>query len=340
MISRPYDLSRRALLSGSAKAAAAIYLGSLLPGQVSAQEAQSFPNSSGRDKPRLHAPLHACDAHIHIVDSRFAPASPATTPVVGMSASDYKAIQARLGTQRVVIVQPKYYGTDNTCTLDAVAQFNGQARGIGVVHPQVPEDTLRQMHAGGIRGLRFSLWNAKDTVTTIDMLEPLAPRMKQLGWHAQLHMSGDQIVEHADLLNRLDIPLVFDHMGRLPPAAGVRHPAFKIINRLVDADRAWVKLAGAYLNTAATDGLYKDATEVARAFVQTAPERVVWGSDWPHVTEAHKPDDAVLFDLLAYWAPDDAARTKILVDNPALLYGFRRVESAAFLTGKVGSRHA
>lgn len=322
MMRQPFDLSRRALLSGSAKAAAAICLGSLLPGQVSALDNPVFSNSSGREKPRLQAPLHACDAHIHIVDSRFAPANPATAPVVGMAASDYKAIQARLGTQRVVIVQPKYYGTDNTCTLDAISLFNGQARGIGVVHPQVSEATLRQMHAGGIRGLRFSLWNAKDTVTTIDMLEPLAPRMKQLGWHAQLHMSGDQIVENADLLNRLDIPLVFDHMGRLPPAQGVKHPAFKIINRLVDADRAWVKLAGAYLNTAGTDGLYRDATEVARAFVNAVPERVVWGSDWPHVTETHKPDDAGLFDLLAYWAPDDAARTKILVDNPALLYGF------------------
>lgn len=321
-MNQPYDVSRRALLSGSAKVAAALCLGSWLPGQVLAQEASLFPNSAGQDKPRLRAPLNACDAHIHIVDTRFAPANPATAPVTGMSASDYKAIQARLGTQRVVIVQPKYYGTDNTCTLDAISQFNGQARGIGVVHPQVSEQTLQQMHAGGIRGLRFSLWNTKDTVTTLDMLEPLASRMKQLGWHAQLHMSGDQIVESADLLNRLGIPLVFDHMGRLPPAEGVKHPAFKIINRLVDADRAWVKLAGAYLNTAGSDGLYQDATEVARAFVQTAPERVVWGSDWPHVTEAHKPDDAVLFDLLAYWAPNDAARTRILVDNPASLYGF------------------
>jgi predicted TIM-barrel fold metal-dependent hydrolase len=123
------------------------------------------------------------------------------------------------------------------------------------------------------------------------------------------------------LLRRVPCPIVFDHMGRLPPELGVGHPAFAVITDLVDRDRAWVKLSGAYLNTRSGHP-YEDATAIAQAYVKAAPDRLVWGSDWPHVTESHTPDDAALFDLLTKWAPDDATRTRILVDNPARLYGF------------------
>jgi Predicted metal-dependent hydrolase of the TIM-barrel fold len=279
------------------------------------------PNSAGTAPPRLKAPVNACDSHIHIIDSRF---SSTVAAVPGATASDYRLLQQRTGTTRTVIVQPKNYGTDNSCTLDAIAQLGVKnARGIAVVHPDVSDGELRRLDAGGIRGLRFSVWNPKETVTTMEMIEPLAKRIAGLGWHVQLHMSGEQITANAALLNRIACPIVIDHMGRISPEEGPEHPAFAVICRLIDKGRTWVKLAGAYLNTLSGPPEYRDATAIARSFSAYAPERMVWGSDWPHVTEKeHKPDDAVLFDLLAEWIPDEGARSRVLVDNPASLYCF------------------
>ena len=157
-------------------------------------------------------------------------------------------------------MQPKIYGTDNSCTLDAVAQLGANGRGIAVVHPGIDDDELHRLHAGGIRGLRFSVWNPADTVTTIEMIEPLAPRVAELGWHVQLHISGDQVVTHADMLDRVAAPIVFDHIGRLPPALGTGHAAFAVIRRLLDKGRAWMKLSGAYLNSLVGPPAYADAT--------------------------------------------------------------------------------
>jgi D-galactarolactone isomerase len=278
------------------------------------------PNSAGIAPPATVAPAGACDAHCHIIDSRFP--GPGVESPVGMTVEDYRQLQRRIGTSRAVFVQAKNHRTDHACILDALRGFDGNARGIGVVHPGVDDRELERLDAGGIRGLRFSVWNPSDTVVTIDMIEPLAKRIADLGWHVQLHMSGDQIVEASALLGRLPCPIVFDHMGRLPPKQGPDHPAFPVIADLVSKGRAWVKLAGAYLNTEQGPP-YTDATRTAQAFVAQAPERLVWGSDWPHVTERHKPNDAELFDLLAVWAGSDRICDLILVDNPAKLYGFR-----------------
>ena len=279
----------------------------------------AVPNSAGTAPPRTIAPAGACDAHCHIIDPRFA--APGTEVPAGMTAEDYRPFQQRIGTSRAVFVQAKSQRTDHACILDALGRFDGNARGIGVVHPAVDDSELKRLDAGGIRGLRFSVWNPSDTVTTIDMIEPLARRIADLGWHAQLHMSGAQIVETAAMLGRLPCPIVFDHMGRLPPKLGPDHPAFRVIVDLIGKGRAWVKLAGAYLNTERGPP-YADATRTAQAFVTEAPERLVWGSDWPHVTETHKPDDAELFDLLTVWAGSNRVRDSILVENPIKLYGF------------------
>ncbi|WFU20476.1 amidohydrolase family protein [Bradyrhizobium sp. CB3481] len=281
--------------------------------------ARAVPNSSGTEPPKTKAPANACDAHFHIIDPRFP--SPETTKPEGSSLDDYLMHQHRIGTTRAVPVQPKYHRTDHTCMLDALKRLGVNGRGIGVCHPDVADSELKRLDAGGIRGLRFSVWNPKDTVTTIDMIEPLAKRIADLGWHVQLHMSGDQITGTAAMLNRLPCPIVFDHMGRLPPKQGPDHPAFAVIAGLVGKGRAWVKLAGAYLNSEQGPP-YADATRIAQAFVAQAPERLVWGSDWPHVTEKHKPDDAELLDLLGVWAGSDKTRNLILVDNPAKLYAF------------------
>ena len=279
-----------------------------------------IPNSSGIELPRAHAPANACDAHLHILDPRL-PTQEAIAPP-GMTFDDYRLLQRRIGTTRVVVVQPKHHRTDNACTLDAVRRFGANGRGIAVVAADITDAELKQLDASGIRGLRFSVWNRGDTIVTIDMIEPLSRRIAALGWHTQIHMSADQIVEAASVLDRLPCPIVYDHMGRLPTQQGTSHPAFSVISRQLQAGKAWVKLSGAYLNTEIGPPDYPDATRIAQSFVKVAPERLVWGSDWPHTTEPHKPDDALLFDLLTIWAGDLTKRDRILVDNPAELYGF------------------
>lgn len=281
----------------------------------------SVPNSSGTAPPRTPVPEGACDAHLHIIDPRFLPAGAAHPE--GTTLADYRQLQRRLGLRRAVLVQAKNHRADNAALLDALAQLGPDGRGIAVVLPDVSDTELKRLDAGGVRGLRFSVWNAANGVTTIDMIAPLARRIADLGWHAQIHMSGAQIVANADLLRHLPCPVVFDHMGRLPPELGATHPGFQVIADMVESGRAWVKLSGAYLNTRLGPPDYADATRLARAFVALAPERLVWGSDWPHVTEkTAKPDDAVLLDLLETWAGDAALRRRILVDNPRMLYGF------------------
>jgi predicted TIM-barrel fold metal-dependent hydrolase len=282
----------------------------------------AVPNSAGRAPPTLAVPAKACDCHMHIYDApRFPPLRPAARMQVNASVAEYRLLQRRLGTERVVIVTPAVYETDNRITLDAIAQL-GDARGIAVVRPGVTDAELKTLADGGIRGIRFTQFDPTTAVTTLDMIEPLSRRVSDLGWHVQIHMRADQIAAAESLWGRLPSTIVFDHMGRLPQPAGVTHPAFGIIRRLIDKGRTWVKLSGAYLDTRAGPPGYADATEVARAFVAAAPERMVWGSDWPHPTEKDKPDDAVLLDLLAAWVPDAAMRRRVLVSNPQTLYGF------------------
>jgi predicted TIM-barrel fold metal-dependent hydrolase len=277
------------------------------------------PNSAGSAAPVLPAPANAADCHIHIYDPRF---QPLVTHPAQATVADYRLLQKRIGVSRVVIVQPRHYRTDNSATLDAIRQLGiAHARGIAVLHPDVPEAELKRLHEGGIRGIRFTLGNPQSAVVTVDMIEPLATRIAPYGWHVQLNMETEQIAGHAVLLRRLPTPIVFDHMGKLG-LTGVEHPAYGVIRELLDSGRAWVKISGAYLNTRLGPPTYADATLVAREFVKAAPERLVWGSDWPHPSPAETPDDAVLFDLLATWAPDEAVRNRILVGNPETLYGF------------------
>jgi D-galactarolactone isomerase len=203
--------------------------------------------------------------------------------------------------------------------MDAIEQLGREkTRGVAVLHPEVTDAEFQRLDAGGIRGIRFTQFDPRTAATTRDMIEPLAQRVEPLGWHVQIHLRSDQIVDAADLLQRLPGTVVFDHLGRL--AGGVNDPALAVIRRMLDRGRSWVKLSGAYFFGDAP--AYEGALPVARAYIAAAPERVVWGSDWPHPTETDKPDDATLLDLLSDWAPDDATRHRMLVDNPAALYGF------------------
>lgn len=273
---------------------------------------------------QFKAPANACDSHIHIYDHRFLADRSAHGFVEGASVADYRKVQARIGTQRTVIVTPRAYETDNNVTLDAIAQLGlDNARGIAVLRPDVSDAELAALHEGGIRGIRFTLYTPAHAVVNFDMVEPLAQRVAELGWHVQLHWTAQQIVEHEAMLARLPSAIVFDHLARLPLPAGPSHAAYAIVRRLADSGRVWVKLSGPYLDSVVgLEGGYADTTATARAWATALPERTVWGSDWPHVTESHKPDDAALFDLLGAWADDEATRKRILVDNPAKLYGF------------------
>jgi D-galactarolactone isomerase len=286
---------------------------------------QAVPNSAGTELPRLKVPANACDCHMHASDgARFPPPQPGRMQPNGTIA-DYRLLQKRIGTSRTIIVTPTAYLTDNRVTLDAVAQLAPQARGVAVIHPGITDAELKILHEGGIRGIRFTQNDPATATTSIDMIEPLAGRVNELGWHVQIHMRPDQIADAADLWPRLPARIVFDHMGRLQ-GSGTDHPAFAVIRGLIDKGRTWVKISGAYIESRVGPPTYADATGVAQAFVKAAPERMLWGSDWPHpsLDLAHKPDDAGLLDLLAEWAPDDATRHRILVENPEALYGFAK----------------
>jgi predicted TIM-barrel fold metal-dependent hydrolase len=299
-------------------------------GAAASDAAQLIANSDGTNRPTLKAPRNACDSHIHIYDPERFPLA-GQQNLAGMThrgrsffapVSEYRRLQKRNGTSRVVVVTPANYGTDNRCTLDALSQMAPNARGIAVVFPEVTDAELKRLNEGGIRGIRFTVSDPTTAVTKIEMIEPLSKRVNELGWHVQIHMRGEQILEHSEMLMRLPSAVVFDHMGRMPQPAGIDYPAFKVILRMMDKGRTWVKLAGAYLNTKLGPPTYADATKIAQAYVKAAPERLVWGSDWPHPTEKEKPNDALLFDLLGVWAPDEKIRHRILVENPEALYGF------------------
>ena len=290
-----------------------------------AQQAQQVPNSSGTAPPKLKAPANACDCHHHIYDpARFAmvptPGRPA--PSNG-SMQEFRLLQKRIGTTRHVVVQPRNYGVENEVTLDALKQAGGNARGVAVVRPTITDEDLKRFDAAGVRGIRFSIGDPKSRVVSPDMIEPLAARIAPLGWHIQFYTEPEQVVELADILRRLPTPLVFDHLGHPALPAGTAHESHAIIRGLIDKGNTWVKLSGAYLNTQVGPPDYPEATKIAQDFVKAAPERLVWGSDWPHPTETEKkPDDAVLFDLMTVWAPDEKTRNRILVNNPETLYGF------------------
>ena len=280
----------------------------------------AVPNSSGTAPPKLKAPANAADCHIHIYDPRFPPE--VVKPTNG-TARDYRRLQQRLGVTRVVIVTPRCYVTDNGCTVDAIGQLGiNHARGVAVLRPTVADAELKSLHEGGIRGIRFTVANPETAAVSIDMIEPLAKRIAALGWHVQLNMEPDQIADNAALLQRLPTTIVFDHMGKLTFPGGMDHPAYRVIRGLFDAGRAWIKLSGAYLDTSKGPAGYAEGAALARSYVNAAPERLVWGSDWPHPSAKQPPDDAALFDLLAEWAPDDKVRDRILVSNPAVLYCF------------------
>ena len=285
--------------------------------------AHTVPHSVGLNRPARRLPPLACDSHMHIFDPRFAPSphwkrTPPDAPVAA-----YRRLQQRLGTQRTVVVTHSTYGTDNACTLDALDQLGDGARGVAVVAQDVGDAELDRLHARRVRGLRVNFVTPQSWgETTPQMLATLARKAARLPlWHLQVFMHPEQIVALESVLAALPVPLVIDHLGRIDPDGGPSADGYGALRRLLDGGNTWVKLSGAYMRSTAP--AYADTLVLAQALVRAAPERLVWGSDWPHTTAAPGTvNDADLVDLLRAWAGSDPAMDRILVDNPARLYGF------------------
>ncbi|GAB2830424.1 amidohydrolase family protein [Comamonas piscis] len=282
--------------------------------------------SAGTAAPSTPLPAGACDCHIHVYDSRFPSAAGARLLPPDASAQDYRALQQRVGTTRTVLVTPSTYGTDNRCMLAGLAALGADARGVAVIDGTESDAELQRLHGLGVRGVRLNL--SLGVSGTVAALLPLAQRIAPLGWHLQLLMAPDLLLGQAALLRRLPVALVFDHFGRIAPSmAG--SAAHGLLLDLLQRGQAWIKLSGGYIVSAQHSVEDPALDALAASYLRAAPQRVLWGSDWPHATASAgvqaMPDDARQIDRLADWmqlSGDRSALQHVLVDNPAALYGF------------------
>jgi D-galactarolactone isomerase len=233
----------------------------------------------------------------------------------------YRELTAKLGIDRTVVVQPSSYGKDNRCTLESIERLGiDRARGIAVVDTTVTDAELERLTRGGIRGIRF--FQLPGGVLPWEMLDELAARVKVVGWHAQLQLDGRQLPEREAQIRRWPGRIVIDHVGKYLEPVPPEHEAFRVLLRLLDTGRVWVKLSAPYETSKVGPPYYDDVGRLAKALVKAAPERMLWASNWPHPSAREKLDDAVFLDMLLDWVPDEAVRHRVLVDNPAELYGF------------------
>jgi predicted TIM-barrel fold metal-dependent hydrolase len=283
---------------------------------------------------RFDVPERACDCHVHVFDPGRFPfaASRAYTPE-SATATQLLAMHRALHISCAVIVQPSVYGTDNSCTLDAIKQYGSGARGIAVLPSEVPSAILDSMERAGIRGVRINLGTAGDT-NLADARYRLKSAIEQIQgrkWHVQVYAALPVIAGLRDLIIASPVPVVFDHFGGAKAALGLQQPGFDKLLEFVRSGKGYVKISGAYRASDRPPD-YSDVTPLARALIAANPRRILWGSDWPHpdTGNGRKPsdvspllriDDGHLLNLLATWAPDAALRKTILVDNPATLYG-------------------
>lgn len=280
-----------------------------------------FLGSTGYRRPRLVVPSNACDTHVHFFDRRFpeaTTATKATPPDVWID--DYRAVQDRLGTRRVVVVQPTTYGLDNSCQVEGVAGLGKDARLVVVVDETATDAELNRLKDHGACGTRFFMLSGGAVPWTA--LAPVAARIAPLGWHIELQMNGRDLPGRLALLRSLPVPVVIDHIGRFMDPVGIDDPSFITLLKLMETGRFWVKLSAPYVNSRSGAPRFDDVGTLARELVRRFPERMVWASNWPHPGQANHPDEADLLDLLLDWVDSAETRHRILVDNPADLYGF------------------
>jgi 2-pyrone-4,6-dicarboxylate lactonase len=282
------------------------------------------PPDPNTRRPAYRPPPGACDAHCHVFGPAakfpYAPDAPYWPPD-----SPFEALQklhALLGIERAVIVHASCHGTDMAVTLDALARANGRYRGTAIIDERCTDEDLERMHAGGIRGVRFNFVKHLGGRPNMDFFQRTVARIRPLGWHLVLHLDAADLIELREVFTRLPLPMVIDHMGRVKAADGLEQPAFQVLLESMKNERCWVKVSGAE-RVSSTGPPFTDAVPFARALIHAAPERVLWGTDWPHPNVGkYMPNDGDLMDLFSLMAPEPALQQRILVENPARLYGF------------------
>ncbi len=274
-------------------------------------------------KPRLVLPPGACDAHCHV----FGPAAkfpyaldraytPPDAPVEAL-----RRLHAHLGISRAVIVHASCHGTDMRVTLDAIASSQGAYRGVACVEDAVTDSELAALHAGGIRAIRFNFVKHLGGVPDLAVFHRLLARIKPLGWHIVLHFDADDILAQQDLLRRIDVPFIIDHMGRVKAADGLgQRPFQSLLDLYRNNPLAWIKICGAE-RVSVGKRPFRDAVPFAQALVAADATRILWGTDWPHpnITK-DMPNDGELVDLFGEICPQPDLQRQILVTNPTRMY--------------------
>ena len=289
---------------------------------------------ASRTAVNFEIPPGACDCHTHVFgDGRDFPwwEKRAYTPPP-TSSDELLQLQNDLHLSRVVIVHPSVYGADNSASLDGIRKLGSRARGVAVIDAATSRGRLEEMAGQGVRGVRLNLETAGEfnPDTAKKQLDATARQIDGLGWHIQFFTRPSVIAALQDQFRQAPFPIVIDHFGNYPASDGTSQPHFDVLTDLVKTGTCYVKVSGAYrVSNKAPD--YPDAAPLARALIAANPDRIVWGTDWPHPGHSKPPgeisppipvDDGALINQLPVWAPDAALRRKILVDNPARLYGF------------------
>ena len=273
-------------------------------------------------KPAFSLPRGACDTHVHIWGpfDRFPVAKGAPYTPPERTRDDLVVLHERLGVDRAVIVQTTVYKSDNRAMLDGIARSGGRWRGVALIDEHFTDADFLSLHEGGVRGVRFGFVKHLGGVPDLALVRRTAARIAPMGWHLVLHLDAGNIPEFIDFFGELSLPVVVDHMGRVPVRDGLDQPPFRILLDLLKRPNWWVKVSGAE-RISETGPPFADAIPFAQRLIEAAPGRVLWGTDWPHPNVRWEPDEADLVDLLPSFA-GAAALHKVLVDNPARLYGF------------------
>jgi predicted TIM-barrel fold metal-dependent hydrolase len=274
-----------------------------------------------RRKPAFKLSPLACDAHCHVFGpaSRFPYAPSRRYTPQDAPKEKLRALHDHLGIERAVIVQASCHGTDNAAMLDCIASDPKRYRGVAIVDDNFTDAEFDRLDAGGVRGVRFNFVKHLGGSPDMRVFERVIDRIQGRGWHVVLHLDARDIETLSEMIRKLPLPFVIDHMGRVPSAAGVDQPPLRALLELSRLENCWIKVCGAERISMPP---YAAAVPIARALVEAAPTRVLWGTDFPHPNATHEADEADLVDLVPHYARDALAQRRLLVDNPASLYGF------------------
>jgi D-galactarolactone isomerase len=265
-------------------------------------------------------PAGACDTHIHFYDHTYPSAPSALIHPPDAHVDDYRALQSEMGLDRLVIVQPTTYGLDNSRQLDAGREFGDRARFVVVIDDTTTDHEIARLTALGARGARFHMLPGGAVPWKI--LDAVASQVAPFGWHVQLQLDGRELERRIDQLRRLPVDIVVDHVGRFTPPVDIEHPSFRALVDLLESGRGWVKLSAPYESSTTGPPGYTDVQTLIDELVARVPERLLWATNWPHPGQPDPPSTADLARLIEQWTPDATTLQRILVDNPAELYGF------------------